>query len=301
MTPLELKVATLNIGGAEKTFDDFIHNTHQSRLQALELLINYLDADVLCLQEVTQYVDADGIAHRLMDQINTAGNYQHSFFGKTVSMETDLQVKKDMMVKGIFMDWWNWAMGNAIHSRIPFARLGDPIRNGIPRNIPIFRPIFYEGNRDTDPRSVLLTRLKQSPFPFLATLHLTTLVDERPPGVIPHRDKKARQMRVQQISRFIDLVRVHILDKREPLILTGDFNAMEDENCLANLLNSAPGFIRLIPENDGYTHPAVEKAIDHIFFFPQERLVDYACRIEHSELSRRASDHLPVVANLEIT
>lgn len=300
MAPLSLRIATLNIGGAKKTFDEFIHNSHQSRLQALELLINHLNADVLCLQEVTQYVDADGVTHSLMGRINAAGGYDHAFFGKTVSMETDLQVKKDIMVKGIFKDWWNWAMGNAIYSRVPFARLGDPTRNGIPRNIPLFRPIFYEGNRDTDPRSVLLTRLKQQPFPYLSSLHLTTLVGERPPNVIPHRDKKARQMREQQLSRFLDLVRANILDQRLPLILAGDFNAQADESTIEYLLKSAPGLIRLVPENDGPTHSEAEKAIDHLFFFPQERLVDYSCFIETSELSRRTSDHLSVVADLEI-
>lgn len=300
MSTLNLRVATLNIGGGVKTFEEFTHDTQQSRQKALEMLVGRLDADVLCLQEVTQYVDADGVSHSLMDKINQAGSYEHAFYGKVVSMETDLQVKKDVMVKGIFNDWRNWAMGNAIHSRVPFARLGDPSRPGLPRNIPIFRPLAYEGNRDTDPRFVLLARLKETPFPFISTLHLTTLVGERPPDAIPHKDKKAQMMRVQQVDRFLDLVRAHILERNEPLILAGDFNAVKDEPCLTQLLDSAPGFIRLRPENDGATHPDLDYAVDHIYFYPQARLVNYACRIESSDLSRRASDHLPVVADLQI-
>lgn len=300
MTTLNLRVATLNIGGGEKTFEEFTHDTQQSRQEALEMLVRRLDADVLCLQEVTQYIDADGATHSLMDHINNAGKYDYAFYGKTVSMDTHMQVKKEVMVKGIFNDWWNWSKGNAVHARMPFARLSDPTRPGLPRNIPVFRPLAYEGNRDTDPRFVLLTRLKAAPFPFIATLHLSTLVGERPPEAIPQKIEQAHLMRFQQISRFLDLVRKFILEQNEPLIVAGDFNAMEDEYSLTHLMDSTPGLVRLRPENDGPTHPVMEKAVDHIFFYPRERLVDYACRIESGDLSRRASDHLPVVADLQI-
>ncbi|MFU8826803.1 MAG: endonuclease/exonuclease/phosphatase family protein [Brevefilum sp.] len=300
MPTLNLRVATLNIGGGQKTFDEFSNDTQHSRLEALDLLVKRLDADVLCLQEVTQYVDADGMTHSLMDLIDRAGNYRHAFFGKIVSMESDMQIKKDIMVKGIFRDWWNWSMGNAIHSRLPFARLGETNRSGLPRNIPVFRPLAYEGNRDTDPRYVLLTRIKEAPYPFLSTLHLTTMVGERPPDIVPHKREQAQKMRLKQISLFLDLVRAFILEQEEPLILTGDFNATEDEPAIQHLLESQPGFVRLRPENDGPTHPDLPRALDHIFFYPRSRLVDYTCWIESNELSRRASDHLPVVADLQI-
>ncbi len=300
MSTLNLRIATLNIGGGVKTFEEYPHDTQQSRQAALEILVNRLDADVLCLQEVTQYIDADGGTHGLMDAISHAGKYDYAFYGKTVSMETDMQVKKDVMVKGIFNDWWNWSKGNAILARKPFARLSDPTRPGLPRNIPVFRPVAYEGNRDTDPRFVLLTRLKEAPFPFLSTLHLTTLVGERPPNGHPQKIKEAQHMRFEQISRFLDLVQTFILNKNQPLILAGDFNATEDERSLRQLLDAAPGFIRLKPENEGPTHPALADAVDHIFFCPQERLSDYVCRIDAGDLSRRASDHLPVVADLQI-
>ena len=300
MSTLDLRIATLNIGGGEKTFEEFPHDTQQSRQTALEMLVSRLEADVLCLQEVTQYIDADGGTHSLMDHISHAGKYDYAFYGKTVSMESNMQVKKDVMVRGIFNDWWNWSKGNAIHARVPFARFRDPTRPGLPRNIPVFRPLAYEGNRDTDPRYVLLTRLKEPPFPFISTLHLTTLVGERPPNGNPEKVQKAQSMRFEQVSRFLDLVRTFILEKNETLIVAGDFNAAPDERCLTHLLDTAPGFVRLRPENDGPTHPALEKAVDHIYFYPQERLAGYVCRIDAGDLSRRASDHLPVVADLQI-
>jgi len=297
---LDLRIATLNISGGEKTFEEFPHDTQQSRKKALELLIDRLDAAVLCLQEASQYIDADGITHSLMEDINQAGQYEHSFYGKTVSMETHLQVKKDVMVKGIFNDWWNWSKGNAIHARIPFARLSDPNREGVPRNIPLYQPAAYEGNRNTDSRFALLTRLKEPPFPFVVTLHLTTLVGERKPKPQPNLIEEAHLLRYMQIRRLLDLVRVHILEQEEPLILVGDFNATTDEFCINHLMKPENGFMRLVPENERPSHPGSEKPIDHIFFYPRKRLVDYNCWIEAGDLSRRASDHLPVVADLQI-
>jgi endonuclease/exonuclease/phosphatase family metal-dependent hydrolase len=132
------------------------------------------------------------------------------------------------------------------------------------------------------------------------TTHLSTLVNERPPGAIPEKVEGSQNLRTQQVKRLLDLVRVHILEENEPLILAGDFNAAEDEYCISELLESENDFLRLIPENDSPTHHALKKPIDHIFFYPKERLIDYSCRIEVGDLSRRASDHLPVIADLHI-
>lgn len=300
MTGLELRVATLNISGGEKTFEEFPNDTQQSRKEALKILIKRLDANLLCLQEVSQHIDADGMTLSLVEDINHAGGYDYSFFGETLSMETHMQVKKDVMVTGIFEDWWDWSKGNSIHAKFPFARLGDPYRPGSPRNIPLFQPPTYEGTRDTDPRYAVIGRLKVPPYPFVITTHLSTLVNERPPGSIPEKIEASRTLRTQQVKRLLDLVRVHILEKNEPLILAGDFNASEDEYCISQLLILENKFLRLIPENNSPTHHSLEKPIDHIFFYPEERVVEYSCRIEVGDLSRRASDHLPVVADLKI-
>ncbi|MDY6866501.1 MAG: endonuclease/exonuclease/phosphatase family protein [Chloroflexota bacterium] len=297
---LDLRVATINVSGGMKTFDEVEHDSPEAQKEALGLLIKQLDATVLCLQEVTQHIDADGVTHSFTGEVNKAGGYDYSYFGKTVSMEEHMQVKQDVMVKGIFNDWWNWSKGNSIHARIPFSRLGDPGRPGVPRNIPLYQPQSYEGSRDTESRFALLSRLKTSPHPFVITLHLTTLVGEHNDKVRKNIIKKSHLLRHQQIQQLLDLVKAHILEKDEPLILTGDFNAPQDEFCIARLLEEENSFVRLKPENNGRTHPNVGKAIDHVFFYPKERLVDYGCKIQDSDLSRRASDHLPVVADLQI-
>lgn len=300
MTALNFRIATLNISGGEKTFEEFSHDTQQSRQEALTLLIRRLDADVLCLQEMSQYVDADGVCHSLMDTVNAAGGYRHAFFGETVSMMTHLQVKKDTMAKGIFSDWQNWSKGNAIHSRFPFSRLGDPEHAGQPRNIPLFQPSLYEGTRDTEPRNSILARIKNPPHPFIATLHLTTLKGERQRKAKRPTIEKSQLIRHEQIETFLELVQTHILEKHEPLILAGDFNASQSEFSMAHLMSPDTGFVRLVPENDGPSHAGTNQAIDHIFFYPRDRLIDYSCRMDTSDLSRRASDHLPVVADLQI-
>ena len=297
---MDLRVGTINIGGGEKSFEEFPQATQKTRQEALAMLVNRIDATLLCLQEVSEYIDSDGLTHNLMDGITQGGKYNYSFYGKTVSMETHLQVKKDVMVKGVFNDWWDWSKGNAIHAKIPFARLSDPSLPGTPRNIPIYQPPVYEGTRNTEPRYVLLSRLKQAPYPFIATLHLTTLVDERHPQAQPDQVEKARNLRRQQVEKFINLVKVNILNKGLPLILTGDFNASSDEACIKELLVTKNGFKRLVPEDDGPSHAESKNPIDHILFFPEKRLLQYHCWIETNGLSRKASDHLPVVADLSI-
>ena len=72
-------------------------------------------------------------------------------------------------------------------------------------------------------------------------------------------------------------------------------NAAKTIHCLMQMDE-----LRLIPENNSPTHHGLKKPIDHIFFYPEGRLVDYSCRIEVGDMSRRASDHLPVVADLKI-
>ena len=300
MTPLTLRVATLNISGGEKAFEDSQNATRQSRLQALRQLVKQIDPSVLCLQEVSQFVDADGVTHTLLDEIKESGGYLSAYFGKTVSMDTHLQVKKEVMVEGIFNDWQNWSKGNAVLSRIPFGRLGNPEQPGKPRNIPLYQPPVYQGNRDTEPRFAVLTRLQQPPHPFIATLHLTTLMGERHPPLSRNKIELSHLMRDQQVRQLLELVQQHILETDQPFILTGDFNAPRQEFCIAHLLESENQFVRLKPEEEVSSHAGISEAIDHIFFYPRKRLVDYRCWIEASDLSRLASDHLPVTAEIQI-
>lgn len=300
MTQLTLRIATLNVSGGLKSFEEFSSLSQQSRLQSLRQLLKGLDLSAVCLQEISEYVDADGVTHSLLDEVKESGRFDHAFFGKTVSMEPHLQVKKDTLVKGIFNDWLDWSKGNAILSRIPFSRLGDPEHIGAPRNIPLYKPPVYEGNRDTEPRFAILARLQEPPYPFIATLHLTTLIGERHPPLTRNKIEQSHLMRDQQVRQLLDLIREHVLETDQAFILTGDFNAPQQEFCIAHLLESENQFIRLKPEQEIPSHTGISDPIDHIFFYPRKRLVDYRCWIEDSDLSRSASDHLPVIAEIQI-
>lgn len=292
-----LCVVTYNLGGGTKQYRGSVETMPLEQRDAMSELIKILDADVLCVQEVAQFIDADGKSHAMVDYIKDAGGYRHYLYGETLSMKRHMQVKKDTMVDGLFMDWWDWSKGNAIFSRSPFSRLGDPGKDGYPRNVPIFQPLSYEGSRDSDPRYVILARIKQPPYPFIVNLHLTTLVGERPPNAWDDTIDAARNTRQQQLRRVMDLVQRHIIDKGEPLILMGDFNATPEEYNIREYLEQEIGMVRLVPKNNIATH-AVAGMVDHIFFSPANRLVSYECWVENRKPTRQVSDHLPVVAEI---
>jgi len=291
-----LRVMTLNLGGGLKNFSGTLE-TNASRSEALLTLIRQIKPDLLCVQEIAQYVDGDGLKHSMVDLIREGAQFAHAYYGETLSMKRHMQVRKDLMVEGLFKDWWDWSKGNAVFSRLPFARLGCGKLDGFPRNVPIFQPLTYEGTRDTDPRFAIIARVRQAPFPYLVNLHLTTLVGERGDAPDPAVIQSARELRAEQILRVIDLVDANILKAGLPLILTGDFNANPDEYALSTLLEAERGFIRLVPENPAATHPFAGE-VDHFYISPAGMLREYRCQVVDNKLAHRSSDHLPVVADL---
>ncbi|NMC15598.1 MAG: hypothetical protein GYA40_02995 [Chloroflexi bacterium] len=291
-----LRVMTLNLGGGIKNFSGTLE-TNVNRSEALLALIRKIKPDLLCVQEIAQYVDGDGIKHSMVDLIREGAQFSHAYYGETLSMKRHMQVRKDLMVEGLFKDWWDWSKGNAVFSRIPFARLSSEKKDGFPRNVPIFQPLTYEGTRDTDPRFAIIARVKQAPFPYLVNMHLTTLVGER--GEAPQEKiiQSARELRAEQILRVMDLVEANILKAGLPLILTGDLNANPDEDALSGILEAEKGFMRLVPENPIATHPFAGE-VDHFYISPTGTLREYRCKVIDNDLAHRSSDHLPVVADL---
>lgn len=295
---MNLRVMTFNLGGGVKHFSGTTE-TAASKAEAMSQLMRMVKPDVLAVQEVSQYTDADGNLQSMMQRIAWDAGFDHQFYGETLSMKRNMQIKKDLMINGLFNDWWDWSKGNGLFSRVPFSRLGDANKEGDPRNVPIFQPLVYEGSRDTDPRYVILSRLKQEPFPFLLNLHLTTLTGERGPNAWQDAVDAAVAMRQQQVAKVMGLIEEHVLARDLPVILMGDFNARPEEYTLHGMLEEERGFVRMKPSNPVATHP-VAGELDHIFFFPSRRLQSYRCTIIESELAHRISDHLPVVADLEI-
>jgi endonuclease/exonuclease/phosphatase family metal-dependent hydrolase len=285
---------TYNIGGARKDLGSILSGVVQ--------VIQEQAPDILVVQEATELQDADGDWHSILDPIAQDTELKHVYFGPTLSMREHLDVRKALFVHGLFNDWQDWKQGNALLSRWDFVRLGDPSKPGVPRNAPLFRAPLYQGNRDTDPRHALLGRVNKAPiFPFVAGVHLTTLVGERGSNPLPGRPEQAATMRFQQTRRLLDLLREHVLESKELVFLLGDFNAMVGEACISSVLETEGGFTRLAPANVGVgTHPKVTEPIDHIFMSPGDRLIEYQCQVIDTPLARQASDHLPVVADVRV-
>ncbi len=165
-------------GRREKNFTGSPEQS-ENKTEALIQLIEEIKPDVFGVQEIAHYIDVDGITHSMVDRIHTDCSFQHAFYGETLSMKRHMQVKKDLMVKGLFIRLVGLVKGNALFSNIAFSRLSDTNKAGVPRNVPLYQPTSYEGSRDTDPRYVILARLKHDPFPFVLNLHLSTLTGER--------------------------------------------------------------------------------------------------------------------------
>jgi len=262
--------------------------------------------DILVIQEAAEFQDADGDWHGALGRIAQAGEFESYYLGATISMHEHMHVQKPAFVHAIFSDWQDLRRGNGILSRWEFVRLGDPEKTGVPRNVPIYRTPLYQGNRDTDPRYALLARIGRAPvFPFVLGVHLTTLVAEREqeggPRPLLGRAEEAQFLRLKQARRLLDLLREHVLERGEVVFLLGDFNATADEPCIASVLEVEGGFVRLIPTlGPDATHPKVPGPIDHIFVYPGERLTEYQCWVVDSPAARRASDHLPVVADVKV-
>jgi len=100
---------------------------------------------------------------------------------------------------------------------------------------------------------------------------------------------------------MLDLIRNYLLDHGELVFLLGDFNAVSSEPSIASVLEKKGGFVRLVLTNETQaTHPKVADAIDHIFVDPADRVVEYQCWTVDTATAQKASDHLPVVADVTV-
>ena len=292
-----IKLMTYNIGGGRKDLGSVATGILET--------IQQERPDILALQEAISIVTENNVENTLTE-ISSNIRYNHFFFGQTLSMEQNLSVNKYLFVYGIFNDWKDWQQGNALLSQWPFIRL-NALSAGTPRNIPIYSP-NYEGNRDTEPRYVILARVNHPTTPFyVLTTHLTTLLGERggEKREIPLITEKAKMLRYVQCRQIITLINKHLLEKEQLVFLMGDFNAEVDEPCIQELLKN--GFFHLSPEEKVGTHiKRQDEPVDHIFVYPGKNLIKYRCQIIKNKMNASnieafgPSDHLPVVAEVNI-
>jgi len=290
------RLMTYNIGGARTTHEHKV-------VEAISGIIKTLSPDIVGMQEVVGWQENQEPFRSLADDIcRGMEEFQGNYYGPTLSFSRHFHPNKALFLDVIFHDYKEWSQGNAILSKWNFSRLSDPRIDGTPYNLPIFRPLQYEGNRNTDPRHAILTRIMDGQNnPYLICTHLTTLVKERKENdQIGYEDiaQNARAMRKAQITALLKIIQKHILQTNEIVLLMGDFNAYIQEDSLQELIKS--GFVWLEPENYQPTHQHLNEPIDHIFMYPATKLADYHCQIINTELAKEASDHFPVVADIVI-
>jgi endonuclease/exonuclease/phosphatase family metal-dependent hydrolase len=285
---------TYNIGGGRRRYI--------SDENLILQIIQEVSPDILVIQEAVQIRDADGKWHRNLDAIaDTISIDAAQVFSPTLTMHQHMHPANKNMVDALFQDHQDWQQGNAIVSRWAFHALGNPKQEGTPRSIPLHHSPTYEGSRDTEPRAAIITRIGREPHcPIVVGLHLSTLLGERGKDIIAGKPEHAAQMREEEVRHVISLLHDDVLDKNELVFVMGDFNATVDEACIRYLVD-AGNFVAATPDSGLVsTHPKVEEAIDHLFLFPRNRIVDYKSYVVDTRAAHEASDHLPIVAEVTV-
>lgn len=87
---------------------------------------------------------------------------------------------------------------------------------------------------------------------------------------------------------------------RRPCVLCGDLNAVPNATTYRRLSRHLSDAQRLLPRRPKPTFPSLLPVvrIDHVFVSPDVKVHDAA--VPYNERSRRASDHLPLIVDLEL-
>ncbi|MBM3213118.1 hypothetical protein FJZ33_12915 [Candidatus Poribacteria bacterium] len=319
---MEVKVATANMAGAAR-------KQNPSRLK-YEIIGDLLsDLDIIGLQEVVKVYGPDGeIVRDDIDKllINTGQSmYQPFFFPYLDSTRQSHPVKCGSAIfqeyyeqrcrilegtaillnrKHIFCDFWD-------NERRGYYGLGDNISGcGLAEILPWYSDIsgvtIYLGNRDTQPRSMIIVRVKldHGKYILFCNVHLATLKEESREG----NDKKPIRkpsplginIRAKQIAWVVQYIKSYQSARqvKEPIILVGDFNAEPGAVELMGLKQ-----LDLRPINtSGVTHRTYNILMDLIFATSDIKDIDYNI-VDLGPLEKilgNITDHNPVKAVLDL-
>jgi endonuclease/exonuclease/phosphatase family metal-dependent hydrolase len=253
------------------------------------------------------------------------GSSYRSFFFS--SYDSDSHANRNKWEKAAFNGYSRAMQGNAIIPNIgkmnpaswpwPMPKPGYPMPaepGPISTQISV-ASLFSTGNRDTEPRNLIVLPLKikvgdkDVPLYFMAT-HLTTLTGEDRHDRRILRSREASNVRLAQAREIIrTLNELRDADKHGPVILAGDFNAVPGSPEISELENA---FVRPQPVWDTssprpiYTHADHKIHVDHIFYNdPCDLLTLEKCFVPDPNVApvsggMPVTDHLPLVAIFEV-
>lgn len=307
-----LKIATANIaGGARQEAAD------PNKFEALSELLCNGDVDITGVQEVVKVYDSYGrVIRDDIEKLTGSTGCKGFFF---CILDSTIYSHPGKWGSPIFKPYFDKGcrilQGAAIVLREDHS-FADFFGNGRPGGCPVVSqvipwyakeegPVFYQGNRNTEPRSLLLARIKIKELHVLfGATQLSTLTGERSSPPEEAMRKKAVQLRKEQlewICRYMDSCRQAAQAfpgaDSDATFLVGDFNAEEDE--LDAHLDRWD--VKRIPVSDGAaaTHRKHGVIIDHICASMEgkAKIMDLG-RLEKDK-GKRISDHNPVFAEFE--
>ena len=281
-------------------------------------------SDIIGLQEVVQVYEPDsccGIRDDIAELKRDSGlsDYQHYFFPYLDSTQQSHPVKwTSRIFSSYYEQEYRILEGTAIlvkqqHSVYDLwcdDRLGYAVGQVLPWYLDA--PTIYLGNRDTQPRTLLLARVRlASKFVLFCCTHLATLKEEGAKqygGGKGPATQKAVDLRAMQIKWIVQYIESYQRAReadgktREPVIIVGDFNAEPKTPELDGLRQINLELVPFATPNVGYTHRKHKILID-LIYAAKCAIKGTACIVDLRELEalsdRRVSDHNPVIADLD--
>ncbi len=310
---MKITVATANIaGGARQEAAD------PRKFETLSELLCNGDVDVAGVQEVVKIFDKSGDVIRDDLEALTKSTVCKGFFFCNIDSVIYSHPGKweSPLFKPYFEDGCRILQGAAILLRKDHLFV-DFLRNRTPGGRPVITqilpwyfnedgPVFYQGNRDTEPRSLLLARVEiKGKYALFGATQLSTLSGERSDPPDEPARKRAVRLRKEQlewICRYMKSYNRAIESfpgvSPDATFLVGDFNG--DEKEIDRNLDGCD--LKRIPASGdvAMTHRKHEIVIDHICgdVDGKAKIINLA----DFELNKkmRISDHNPVMAEFTL-
>lgn len=308
-----LQVVTFNIGGARgmRPAPHDLDKLAEDTVTTLQQVINPTQPTIIALQETGLALTGGNSKNVGRQMAELLGDDFIDSFASEVNMRDhphpnlwDRPSYRGMMhaaegngiITNLSPEEWSWGTYQNLISRNIF--------NSWTRHSTISRASLYStGNRDTQPRNVMVASLNYRGVPFyLLNTHLGVLIGEDRHDPAYERSQMASQLRVAQVNEILHVIQelktadIENEASERPIILTGDFNATSDSPELEVLKRD---FNLLTPENElsqQWTHQTHRILIDHILLHdPNDQFAVVSCHIQSQIPFDNLTDHRPAV------